>query len=78
MRQTVSKLEKGLSVPDAELLIKIAEELDVNVSVILGQEIEKHEERNALAEQLSGINEQMAIKNMRSKKIWKTVIIVIV
>ena len=78
VRQTVSKWEKGLSVPDAELLIKIAGELDVKVSVLLGESIENTEERNALAEQLSRINEQMAIRNMRSKKIWKTVIIVIV
>ncbi|MBR2730722.1 MAG: helix-turn-helix transcriptional regulator, partial [Clostridia bacterium] len=32
VRQTVSKWEKGLSVPDAEMLVRIAETLDVSRS----------------------------------------------
>jgi putative transcriptional regulator len=35
------------------------------------------EKENALAEQLAHIAEQMAIKNRRSKRIWKTIGIVI-
>ena len=30
-RQTISKWEKGISVPDAEMLSKLAEELETNV-----------------------------------------------
>lgn len=40
VRQTVSKWEKGLSVPDSELLIKLAEILEVPVSRLLGSKIE--------------------------------------
>ena len=36
VRQTVSKWEKGLSVPDSELLIRLAEILEVPVSRLLG------------------------------------------
>lgn len=32
VRQTVSKWEKGLSVPDADMLVKISETLNVPVS----------------------------------------------
>ena len=53
VRQTVSKREKGLSVPDAAMLIKLAEVLDVPVSKLLGSEIETEEKPDALAEQLS-------------------------
>ena len=73
VRQTVSKWEKGLSVPDAELLQKIAEVLEVSVSQLLGREEEPEKDRNEVAEQLSRINEQLAIKNRRAKRIWTIV-----
>lgn len=76
VRQTVSKWEKGQSVPDADLLQKIAEVLEVTVSQLLGQEKEM-EHRNEIAEQLSRINEQLAIKNRRAKRIWTTVGVVL-
>lgn len=77
VRQTVSKWEKGLSVPDAEMLQKIAEVLDVSVVRLLGaQEQTQEESRNELAEQLARINEQLAIKNRRARRIWKAVIII--
>ena len=77
VRQTVSKWEKGLSVPDAEMLQKIAEVLDVSVVRLLGaQEQTQEESRNELAEQLARINEQLAVKNRRARKIWKAVIII--
>ena len=70
VRQTVSKWEKGLSVPDADMLQKIAEVLEVSVSQMLGREEEPEKDRNEVAEQLSRINEQLAIRNRRSKRIW--------
>lgn len=73
VRQTVSKWEKGHSVPDADLLQKIAEVLEVSVSQLLGQEREQEKDRNEIAEQLSRINEQLAIKNRRSRRIWTVV-----
>lgn len=75
VRQTVSKWEKGLSVPDAELLIRLAEVLEVSVAQLLGGEAETatEEKPDAMIEQLSRINEQLAIKNRRAKRLWKTV-----
>ena len=76
VRQTVSKWEKGQSVPDADLLQKVAEVLEVTVGQLLGQEKEM-EHRNEIAEQLSRINEQLAIRNRRSKRIWTMVGVVL-
>lgn len=77
VRQTVSKWEKGLSVPDADILVRIAEVLDTDVSVLLGGSVEKEADKDAVAEQLAKISEQAAIKNRRAKRIWKTVIIIL-
>ena len=73
VRQTVSKWEKGLSVPDADVLSQIAEVLDTKVSVLLGGTITEETDKDAVAEQLVKISEQLAIKNRRSKAIWKTI-----
>ena len=77
VRQTVSKWEKGLSVPDSELLIKLAEILEVPVSRLLGSKIETAEQPDALAEQLSRINEQLAIKNRRAKRVRKAIAFIV-
>ena len=73
VRQTVSKWEKGQSVPDADLLQKLADVLEVSVSQLLGQDREQEKDRNEIAEQLSRINEQLAIRNRRSKRIWTVI-----
>ncbi|MDF2514435.1 MAG: helix-turn-helix transcriptional regulator [Herbinix sp.] len=73
VRQTISKWEKGLSVPDADMLIRISEVFEVSVSDLLGSPLEKETDTNIIAEQLSRINEQLAIKNRRSHLIWKTI-----
>lgn len=70
VRQTVSKWEKNLSVPDAEMLVRLAEQLEVPVTELLGAETAAEPERNEIAEQLSRINEQLAVRNRRSKRIW--------
>lgn len=77
VRQTISKWEKGLSVPDAEMLIRIADVFEVSVSELLGARVDGEKDINIVAEQLSRINEQLAIKNRRSHRIWKTIAIVI-
>ena len=41
VRQTISKWEKGLSVPDADMLIKIADIFEVSVSELLGAKIDE-------------------------------------
>ena len=78
VRQTISKWEKGLSVPDADTLIKLANYFEVSVSEILGSKVETEIDSNIIAEQLSRINEQLAIKNKRSQRIWKTIGIILV
>ncbi len=77
VRQTISKWEKGLSVPDADMLIRIAEVFEVSVSEILGAKIDNENNINIIAEQLSRINEQLAIRNRRWHRIWKIFIIII-
>ena len=75
VRQTISKWEKGLSVPDAD----IADIFEVSVSELLGAKIgeKKEQDVNEVADQLMRINEQLAIKNRRSHRVWKTVGIVL-
>ncbi|OON99227.1 MAG: transcriptional regulator [Epulopiscium sp. Nele67-Bin004] len=74
VRQTISKWEKGLSVPDADMLVKIADIFEVTTSELLGANFQtsvKEKEQNEIVQQLARINEQLAIKNKRTKTIWK-------
>ena len=66
-----------MSVPDADTLIRLAEILGVSVSELLGTKIENENVASDVAEQLSRINEQLAIKNRRSRRIWKIVAIIL-
>lgn len=75
--QTISKWEKGLSVPDAENLTRIADFLEVSVSELLGAKIEE-KDTNEIATQLALLNEQLANQSRRSKKILKGILIVII
>lgn len=59
VRQTVSKWEQALSVPDAEVLMRMASLLEVSVSTLLGSEIED-ENSEHLTEKLAQLNEQLA------------------
>lgn len=77
VRQTVSKWEKGLSVPDADVLCKIADVLDTDVSTLLGAAIIAETDKNAVAQQLAKINEQLAMKNQRSKTVWKVIVVIL-
>ena len=73
VRQTISKWEKGLSVPDADTLSKLADVLEINVSELLGNEIKEETNKNEVADQLAKISEQLAVKNRRHKRIWKVI-----
>ena len=77
VRQTVSKWEKSLSVPDADTLIRCADILEVTVPELLGAKLDRAPDADRVAEQLSRINEQLAIKNRRARRIWKAVVIVL-
>ena len=78
VRQTVSKWESGLSVPDADMLMRLAEILETTVSTLLGSAIPDEKEPDDIAEQLARINEQLAVKNRRSRRIWRTVAAVLI
>lgn len=82
VRQTVSKWEKGLSVPDAEMLSEMAEVFEVSVSELLGEvagfEQSEQEGGDRVAEQLALINEQLVIKNRRARRIWRTVAAILI
>ena len=67
VRQTISKWEKGLSVPDADMLIRIADLFDTSVSELLGSKIEQEENVNEIAVQLALLNEHLA-ENARMRR----------
>ena len=62
VRQTISKWEQGLSVPDSDLLIALSEALETPVSTLLGETVAEIEadEIKALSEKLEIINLQFA------------------
>ena len=71
VRQTVSKWENGLSVPDSDLLIFLAEELDTSVSALLGETIQEQEpdDLKTISEKLEIINLQLAKRAMARTKV---------
>ena len=77
VRQTVSKWEQGLSVPDAQMLTNIAELFEVPVSSLLGESIEENVNINEIAVQLAILNEQLASRRGRNRKILRIIMIVI-
>ena len=80
VRQTISKWEQGLSVPDSDLLIALSEALETPVSTLLGEPVTEAESKpddlKAIAEKLEVINLQLAQrKNARRKAIHGILII---
>ena len=72
VRQTISKWEQGLSVPDSEMLVSISEVLETPVSTLLGENISesKVDDLKAISEKLEIINLQLLQrKNARRKMI---------
>ena len=62
VRQTISKWEKGLSVPDSDMLISISEALETPVSTLLGETVTvpKADNLKSISEKLEIINLQLA------------------
>lgn len=84
--KTISKWETGLSVPDLNMLISLAEELDTSVSILLGETIDEdlnEESIKSISEKLEVINLQLAkrsevrIRTIRYLLISLCVIIII-
>lgn len=78
VRQTISKWEKGLSVPDADILIRIAEIFETSVSTLLGDTVEPSNDRNIVAQKLEQLNALLAEKNKRGRRIWRAVTIILI
>lgn len=80
VRQTVSKWEKGLSVPDSNLLIRLAEELDTTVNELLGEPLspESPSELQTIAAKLELLNEQLAKYRENRRRSWRAVWIAVV
>ena len=78
VRQTISKWEQGLSVPDAEMLINLSEVFDTPVSTLLGENIEevKSDELKVISEKLEVINQQLYKEHeMKRKRLCNLLII---
>ncbi len=71
VRQTVSKWECGLSVPDSDMLLSLSEALGTSVSVLLGETVpaSKADGLKAIAEKLEVINLQLAQRKVTRQRI---------
>lgn len=71
VRQTISKWEKGISVPDAEALTQLAEALETTVPTLLGEALPEPEAPaetlEALAEKLAQLNDAY-IRQQRTRR----------
>lgn len=79
VRQTVSKWERGLSVPDSDMLVTISEVLETPVSVLLGEKITETEpdDLKAIAEKLEVINLQLAHRKTAGRNILRCGLILV-
>ena len=77
VRQTVSKWEQGLSVPDSDMLISISEALETPVSTLLGETVIETEADTlkAISEKLEVINLQLAQRKNTRRKIIRWLLI---
>ena len=77
VRQTVSKWETGMSVPDSDMLISISEVLETPVSILLGETIveTKISDLEVISEKLEIINLQLAQKKIARRKIIQGLLI---
>lgn len=81
VRQTVSKWEKGISVPDAVMLDRIAELFEAPVSELLGSGICETEETSGtgeIAKQLAALNDYIVNRTVKRRKIIKRAVIIAV
>ena len=72
VRQTVSKWENGLSVPDSDMLISISEVLETPVSILLGETVAKPQpdDLKVISEKLEVINLQLAKRKTTRQKTY--------
>ncbi|MBD5465545.1 MAG: helix-turn-helix transcriptional regulator [Lachnospiraceae bacterium] len=77
VRQTLSKWERGLSVPDSDMLICISEALETPVSTLLGETVieSKVDDLKAISEKLEIINLQLAQRKTMIRKTFHWLLI---
>ena len=77
VRQTVSKWENGLSVPDSSMLIMLADELDTTVSELLGEPIAEPttDDLMILSKKLEVINLQLAKRSITKVRTIRWILI---
>lgn len=70
VRQTISKWEQGLSVPDADMLISLSEALKTPVNILLGESVDesKADDLKVISEKLEVINLQLAQRKLVGRK----------
>ena len=70
VRQTISKWEQGLSVPDSDMLISISEVLETSVSTLLGETVieSRVDDLKVISEKLEIINLQLAQRKTTRRK----------
>lgn len=71
VRQTVSKWERGLSVPDSDMLVSLSDALDAPVATLLGEAVSEPEADGlgAIAERLEVVNLQLARRQQLKRKV---------
>ena len=71
VRQTISKWEQGLSVPDSDMLITISEVLETPVSILLGETVSTFtpDDLKVISEKLEIINLQLSQRKVARKKL---------
>ena len=79
VRQTISKWEKGLSVPDSNMLISISQVLETPVSTLLGETVvePKVDDLKVISEKLEIINLQLAQRKTTRRKILHWLLILL-
>ena len=89
VRQTLSKWENNLSVPDADQLISLADALGVSVNTLLGTELENPDDPKDIAAELEKANKQIAqyaeeirlhteAGKVRGLILWLTIIAIVI
>lgn len=79
VRQTISKWERGLSVPDSDMLISISEVLETPVRILLGESVPKQEPDSlkVISEKLEVVNLQLAQNKSTRRKLLRCFFIIL-
>lgn len=77
VRQTVSRWEKGVSVPDAETLARIAELYQVDMSQLLETSASNSNlKKEEIERELEKISQELEIQKRYTKILWRVVLVI--